>query len=386
MSKQDITKDLPTQFAPARRSSSEIIKKQCELFQRDHILRTILDAICEIVMIVNSSRQVVFANKTARNIFEKTSEGNICGKRPGELLNCIHSSETEGGCGTTESCSVCGAVKAILRSQHGHSDTQEFFATQNGTMVALDLKVQATPVTFNNEVFSILSIKDISAEKRRAELERTIFSEIGDIAEAMKSISQSLNSGTTSDSERHQLLSQLTRLAEQVADDIDSIFLLTQAENSQLTTNPEKFDLQNSIALLIEKLSSQPVAAGKLLSLEGSSESVSVYTDKALLMHALENLLRNALEAEQVGSSISTGTNIVKGEAIIWIHNPTFMSKPIQLQLFNRSFSTKENGGGLGAYAAKLFIEKYLGGKLSLTSVKGRGVRVTIRLPLGITD
>ncbi|MPN46151.1 hypothetical protein SDC9_193734 [bioreactor metagenome] len=52
-----------------------------------------------------------------------------------------------------------------------------------------------------------------------------------------------------------------------------------------------------------------------------------------------------------------------------------------QLQIFNRSFSTKGDGRGLGTYSIRLLGEKYLKGHVGFTSNKNDGTTFFIRLP-----
>jgi len=50
--------------------------------------------------------------------------------------------------------------------------------------------------------------------------------------------------------------------------------------------------------------------------------------------------------------------------------------------LFQRSFSSKGSGRGLGTYSMKLFGEKYLDGEVSFESDRIKGTTFTISLPL----
>jgi len=55
-----------------------------------------------------------------------------------------------------------------------------------------------------------------------------------------------------------------------------------------------------------------------------------------------------------------------------------------QLQVFNRSFSTKGKNRGLGTYGAKLLTERYMGGKISFASHEGEGTTFFLWLPFFI--
>lgn len=57
------------------------------------------------------------------------------------------------------------------------------------------------------------------------------------------------------------------------------------------------------------------------------------------------------------------------------------MPDEVKLQIFQRSFSTKGRGRGIGTYSIKLFTEKYLEGKVSFTSKEGEGTVFTVELP-----
>jgi signal transduction histidine kinase len=52
----------------------------------------------------------------------------------------------------------------------------------------------------------------------------------------------------------------------------------------------------------------------------------------------------------------------------------------IQLQIFQRFFSTKGPGRGLGTYSMKLFGERYLKGKVDFSSQAPQGTTFTVTL------
>jgi signal transduction histidine kinase len=56
------------------------------------------------------------------------------------------------------------------------------------------------------------------------------------------------------------------------------------------------------------------------------------------------------------------------------------MSEEVQRQLFQRSFSTKGIGRGLGTYSIRLLTENYLKGKVSFISNETEGTVFSIEL------
>lgn len=57
------------------------------------------------------------------------------------------------------------------------------------------------------------------------------------------------------------------------------------------------------------------------------------------------------------------------------------MTEDVQLQMFNRSFSTKgEHGRGFGTYTVKLLLERYLNGHVEFSSTEKEGSTFTVSL------
>ena len=169
---------LPTQYAPAERASKEDLDRQINYFKSIPLQCEVLDAVPGIVVMLNGNRQIVFANHALNNLVESLKENSPLGKRPGEVLHCTHALESEGGCGTTEFCRNCGAVRAILTSQKGNANVQECLISRVGDLNPLELSVSATPIKLNEEKFTIFAITDISHEKRRRALERIFFHDV----------------------------------------------------------------------------------------------------------------------------------------------------------------------------------------------------------------
>ena len=76
------------------------------------------------------------------------------------------------------------------------------------------------------------------------------------------------------------------------------------------------------------------------------------------------------------GLSRAGATN-AKGEADP-ADSPGCMPANVQLQMFQRSFSTKGRGRGLGTYSVKLLTEKYLQGRIAFTSTSEAGTTFAV--------
>jgi signal transduction histidine kinase len=126
------------------------------------------------------------------------------------------------------------------------------------------------------------------------------------------------------------------------------------------------------------------VGQGRFVEVTADSENLLLMTDRALLMRVLANLLKNALEAEPRGSTVSIRSMRQGRRGVFEVHNPSAMPRSVQLQIFQRSFSTKGKERGLGTYSIRLLSERYLGGSVSFTSTAQDGTRFRVEYPLGV--
>jgi len=105
-------------------------------------------------------------------------------------------------------------------------------------------------------------------------------------------------------------------------------------------------------------------------------------TDLRLARRALVNALKNAVEAASPSKRIAITTTTGDEFCTIAIHNPQAIPEEVQHQIFQRSYSTKGPGRGLGTYGMRLLVEGYLGGKVSFSSSAADGTTFSITLPL----
>jgi sensor histidine kinase regulating citrate/malate metabolism len=62
------------------------------------------------------------------------------------------------------------------------------------------------------------------------------------------------------------------------------------------------------------------------------------------------------------------------------VKNVGVMPHDVQMQIFQRSFSTKGRGRGIGTYSIRLLTENYLKGKVSFTSNEVEGTVFSVEL------
>ncbi|NBC17033.1 MAG: GHKL domain-containing protein [Bacteroidetes bacterium] len=369
---------LPTDFAPAERAASEQIQAQRRHFADVPLLTELLDAIPTFFLVLNEQRQTVFANKAVRDVLD-APEDDLLGARPGDLFGCTHATTSPGGCGTTTFCRYCGAVQAILSALRGEETVQECRIRQEDDG-ALDFRVWATPISVNDALFTAVAFQDISHEKRRRALERTFFHDVLNTAGGLRGVIDVL------DEVDGPLFEEFVTMAQHSADalvsEINAQRTLTAAENGDLQARPEVVISTSVLRSVQEIYERHPVARDRTLRLAPDMAYAVFTSDPALLRRVLGNLAKNGLEATEAGAVVTMGCSTDDDEITFWVHNPGHMPEKVQRQLFQRSFSTKGDGRGLGTYSIKLLTEQYLGGQVDFTSTPADGTTFTITLPI----
>ncbi len=376
---------LPTQFAPAERASPDVLQRQADQVAQSSFFRQYLDAIPDILVVLNRQRQVVFANQRLLDFLGLKEVGLAIGLRPGDALSCIHAAEGYFGCGTTEFCSTCGALRAILASQEGRSDVQECRIAQSSGE-ALDLRVWARPTTLDGELFTIFTVLDIRDEKRRRALERIFFHDLLNTASNLHTYSELLKETEAAD-EQVMFTDTLHELAMELIEEIHAQRDLLAAENHELAVRPEPIDAVELLQGLARHF------ANREMRLEGGTacvvvqaQAASLISDRVLLRRVLSNMLKNALEASPPEDAVTLAGRVDDGRIVFSVHNAGCMPQTARLQVFQRSFSTKGSGRGLGTYSMKLLSERYLKGTVTFSSSAEAGTTFVVSLPLSLSE
>jgi signal transduction histidine kinase len=373
---------LVTHFAPAERVPIEIVHRQAGPFQPPALAAELLNSVLNYVLVLNGQRQIVFASSNTLDLVPGSAMEDFVGRRPGEALGCIHAGECEGGCGTSESCSQCGAVNAILASLAGRRDLQECRMTRliNCQQQSLDLLVLARPLHHESGLFSVVSFADVSHEKRRQALERVFFHDLVNLAGGAEMLLEGAV-GHAPDELRGDL--ELSREAvHEMLDEIEAQRDLSAAERDELLVRPREIRLGAFLAKTLALAGRHPVADKKIIKLLAQGPEIVIQTDPHLLQRVVINLVKNAAEASEPGDEVTVACEQTGDAALVSVHNRAAMPREVQLQVFNRSFSTKGPGRGLGTYSVRLLTEKYLRGQVSFSSAADRGTTFTIALPL----
>jgi signal transduction histidine kinase len=371
---------LTTQFAPAERANKKKVSEQALSFLHEHHLVQVLDAVTIPVLILNDHRQIVSANKSFLDLIKISDPGLIVGLRLGEAIGCIHAKMHKEGCGTTEFCSECGAIRAILNGIKGNTDIQECRISLEEEPNALDLKIMAVPLKFNNERFIVFSIIDIAHEKRREVLERIFLHDVSNTAGGIHGLIRLMCDATGEKTELYRSL--IYDLTDKLIEEIRAHRQLVDAETSRLEVDLTKVNSIDLLKRVKNLFIHHDVAKDKHIIVDQHAEKITFTSDETILSRVLGNMTKNALEAIDQGKRVTLSCKKMDDKVLFSVHNPGVIPRDVQLQIFQRSFSTKGSGRGLGTYSIKLLSEQYLHGTVGFTSSEKEGTLFYAEYPL----
>jgi signal transduction histidine kinase len=376
------TKIPLVEFDATERVSIEVIHRQSATIAADPLTSELLNSVLNYVFILNRQRQIVFVSQNCKDLVSDQPLESLLGLRPGEALGCRHVAGTQASCGSTPFCAECGAAKAFFSSMLGQKQIQECHLTRiiNCQPQAVDLLIYAIPFSCKDETYSIFSVADISHEKRRQALERIFFHDVINTAGSLEGLVAMLEQEVRA--EQRGDLELLHRGLQELLEVIHSQQDLAAAESDELELRPAPIESLELLQTETKLFEHHPLAARRRVAIDPQSVPVSFEGDATLLQRILGNLIKNALEAIQEGQTVTVSCLRENHHLRFWVHNPGVMTREAQLQVFNRSYSTKGTGRGLGTYSVKLLTEKYLHGNAGFSSNLDLGTVFWVSIPI----
>ena len=366
------------------RSDPATIRAQRARFTTDASAVAMLEAMPGPALVLNSQRQIVAANGLLKSLLGLNDIEQLLGRRPGEAVDCVHGDERESGCGTTPGCVQCGALLAILESMAKRARVTRdcrivTHAKANGG--ALDFRVHATCLGVGGEDFVVLGLQDISDEKRRHVLERVFFHDLLQTCGGVHELAERLLAPGPAPGAEAEYKHDLRRLSVQALEEIESQREMLAAERGELAVHVERVQAPALLEDLVARYRHHPSGEGRVVRVESVGRT-EIETDPTLLRRALGGLVLNALEATPRGGTVAVSVECATDGATIAVHNHGVIPTHVQRQIFQRSFSTKrDDGHGVGTYAARLLVEQYLQGRLEFVSNETVGTLFVVVLP-----
>lgn len=371
---------------PANRAR---IEAQSMILHGNPPLVGVLNAVPSYVLVLNRSRQIVFANSSLLRFIGVQDMKDILGRRIGDILDCVNAATSELGCGSSEACITCGTAKSITAFlQEGMTVEQESRIRRHGNGQALDFRVHTAPFPDDtHKELLLLFLTDIANEKRRRALERIFFHDVANLSTGLVGLSRVLCEKEMDDEKRGHIQNVLHRYTNRLAMEIDAQRILSAAECNELVLQPESCVSLNILGEVAAFYSDNAQFGLCQVQVAVDAASVTFVTDQRLLHRIIGNMTKNAAEASPKEGLVTLGCRDLKdGGVEFWVHNRGVIPREIQLQIFQRSFSTKGTGRGLGTHSIKLLGERYLGGQVSFSSSAEDGTTFRFHCPLTLSQ
>jgi PAS domain-containing protein len=370
-------------FLPPGRVSAEELRRTIESVSKNPVMDGILANVSGLLAVLNPQRQILAVNHALLTALGVEEGDRLLGLRPGEAIQCLHADEGPDGCGTGKFCSTCGAAIAMVAAlaENGPAEREcAISAERDGKPIDFYFQVRCSPVVVEDERFFLLFLRDISAEQQRGALERVFYHDVANLLEGLLAQSRSLD-GPRLEGEDRSTAEHIERLALRLASEVKIQRALSRGPDD-LGVSIRSHSPARTLHHLEETFRHHPAAQGKSLRIAPVAAELRLSTDPNLLERVLMNLLTNAFEATPGGGEVRLWMEDEEETVSFCVWNCQHIPEEIARRVFQRNFTTKEGGGrGLGAFAAKLLGETYLGGQVGFTTSEAEGTLFRLSLP-----
>lgn len=338
----------------------------------------LMDLVSEYVFAFDDGLRVVCANAAFEAAFGTGREAAVGGRSFGAVLCCRHAVNGL-ECGGSEACSVCGWFIAADAARRGEASNQECrLLTCSG--IAFDFMIRTAPVSVRG--CGLCSLKDVSASKRLRVLERSVFHDVTNLAVGIKGLLEILDIADAVQTDEYVQL--IHGSAKKMTHEILRLRTLREAENGDLVPCCGRVSAGELVQEVIAGYSEEASARHVTVCADEAAD-VHFETDRMLAHLVLCCLVLNAIEASKRGDRVTVGYSEEDASVVFRVSNAHVLASDVRLKMFERSFSTKGAGKGVGAYGAKLIAERFLKGRLSFVSQASEGTVFVLSLPLSLS-
>lgn len=371
-----------TWFLPAERAAPATLEAQITWAMTNPVIDGILSTWAGAAAVLNPQRQIVALNSRYLEAIGFDDPAGALGLRPGEAIGCDHARENPGGCGTSPSCATCGAAIAIVAAMaRERPEERDCIVTvpRDGRDVDVDLKVHAAPLDLDGQSFTLLTLADVSSDRRRAALERAFFHDLSNLVAGLAGACAALGDGDPA--ERAAAAEDLRLLTTRLTREVQMQRAIASARPGALRVAVERIQVARVVDQMRKLFQHHPSAAGKSLAVSRAADG-AIDTDGFLLHRVVTNMLVNAFEATPAGGEVRLSVEELPQGMLFRVWNAGAIPASLASRIFHRYFSTKAGEGrGQGTFVMKLFGESYLKGQVGFTTSQEGGTAFELRLP-----
>jgi signal transduction histidine kinase len=371
-----------TWFLPAERAAPATLEAQITWAMTNPVIDGILTTWSGAAAVLNPERQKIGRASCYLEAIGFEDPAAALGLRPGEAIGCEHARENPGGCGTSPSCATCGAAIAIVAAMARERPEERdcvITVAREGKDVDVDLKVHAAPLDLDGQSFTLLTLADVSTDRRRAALERAFFHDLANLVAGLAGACAALDDADPA--ERAAAAQDLHLLTTRLSREVQMQRAIASARPGALRLSIERVQVGRVLDQMQKLFQHHPVAAGKSLAVVRDGDG-ALDTDGFLLQRVVTNMLVNAFEASPPGGQVRLTVQELPDGTAFRVWNAGAIPPALVSRIFHRYFSTKAGEGrGHGTFVMKLFGETYLKGRLGFTTSPEAGTAFELRLP-----
>jgi PAS domain-containing protein len=126
--------------------------------------RVLFDAVPVPIFVVDEDVCILDYNKAATQLLGKTRRF-VIGQRCGEVLRCIHSLETPGGCGHAPACRDCVVRNSVWAAARGHRIVRQWAKMEfghDGKRTRANLRVSCQRFTYGRHAYVLLILEGLN--------------------------------------------------------------------------------------------------------------------------------------------------------------------------------------------------------------------------------
>lgn len=337
----------------------------------------IAEAVSDRLFAFGEDLRITWANRSFRSAL--ANGASPVGLTLGDVLVCRHAGPGR-GCGGAETCGACGWFQAATADLQGRAagPSECRILTRSGAAFDFGVTVLAADAA-GGRPWRLCALQDLFAAKRLRVLERTFFHDVTNLAVGVRGLCELMAGAPAgADPEMTQLL---CGSAEKLMDEIQRLRVLRMAENGDLAVTATAFEAGELMRTVAARYADEASARRVEVMVDDGLAGAPVTSDRDVLHVVLCDLLQNALEAAARSDRIALSCAPVAGGGVVFrVANPAVLPDEVRAHVFERSFTTRGSGKGVGAYRAKLLCERYLEGRLSWTSQPSEGTVFALEL------
>ena len=132
-----------------------------QLFEDDVFLMNTFNALPFPTLVVDEDVRILFWNTAATGFLGNET---VFQKRGGDVLHCLHSTETTEGCGHAPSCKTCFVRLSVQEAIHGGSVFRKktvMDLKRGASVTEVPLLVTASPLAYQQQKLALLMLEDI---------------------------------------------------------------------------------------------------------------------------------------------------------------------------------------------------------------------------------